>query len=87
MISERIDSLNLLLLRSLLSAHAKIDEYCERHGLLVPYDPELHYRIQQTLDLLSEINGTPDESKHRDDFGLPDGEVTAPAARFCKVCG
>ena len=62
-------------------------QYYERQGLDIPERQEVHKLMEGLLAVVekhSEFKNTvlPDESKHRDDFGLPDGEVTEPTTGF-----
>lgn len=81
--AQELCDLNNELLHANLEMLREVRDYCRRNGLPSPVlDNALSYRVRQILDLVNGINGTPDERKHRDDFGLPDGEVTEPTTGF-----
>jgi hypothetical protein len=64
-------------------------KYYREHGLEISDRTKL-YRLAEGLESLTKRHldfaktVLPDESKHRDDFGLPDGEVTEPARAFAE---
>lgn len=73
---QELSDLNTELLHANLEMLRDIKDYCRRNGLPSPVlDNVLSYRVRQLLDLVSEIDGTSDETLQRN---RSDGDFTEP---------
>jgi len=75
---QHMSELNVELFTCVTRILRSIDDYTEKHQILIPTDPKIEYLVRQALCLIHEINADQprsDDFTHRE---LPDGDSPEP---------
>jgi hypothetical protein len=79
---QRVTELNAELITCVTRILRSIDDYTEKHHILIPTDPKIEYLVEQVLCLISEINADHSKSDGFTQGELPDKDYTEPFRRL-----